>query len=215
MFKKKIIKEARTVLVRVLFLFSKLIDMRSILLIIALFLGLGVNAQTGGTKVNGIIIPNIVKVNGKYLKLNGAGVREKMFLDLYIGALYLEKKSTSQEEIINANSLMSIKMRVISGMVTRENMEEAIREGFRKSTGGKTEKINSKIDDLINKGFAGEIEKGDVFDLEYIPGKGTLLKKNNKVLVVIPGLEFKKALFGIWLCDEPADPNLKKKMLGS
>ena len=187
--------------------------MKSRILIIALLLvGFNSNAQT---KVKGIIIPNVVKVNDKYLKINGAGVREKMFLDLYVGALYLEKKTNKPEDIISANALMSIKMRVISGMVTRENMEEAIREGFKKSTKGNTKNIDSKINDLINKGFAGEIEKGDVFDLEYIPGKGTSLKKNNKILVVIPGLEFKKALFGVWLCSEPADSNLKKKMLGN
>ncbi|MDX1349327.1 MAG: chalcone isomerase family protein [Putridiphycobacter sp.] len=189
--------------------------MKKFLVIIALCLGFSATAQTGGTKVNGIIMPNIVKVDGKYLKLNGAGVREKMFLDLYIGALYLEKKTSNADEIIKSDSYMSIKMRVISGMVTRENMEEAIREGFKKSTNSNTKSIDSKIDDLINKGFAGVIEKGDVFDLEYIPGKGTHLKKNGKILVVIPGLEFKQALFGIWLCNQPADANLKKKMLGT
>ena len=189
--------------------------MKAILSVFTLFLGLTLTAQSGGTKVNGIIIPNIVKIDGKYLKLNGAGVREKMFLDLYIGARYLTKKTNNAQEIIDGDNMMSIKIRVISGMVTRENMEEAIRDGFKKSTKGNTKSIDSKIDDLINKGFAGVIEKGDVFDLEYVPGKGTHLKKNGKTLVVIAGLEFKKALFGIWLCDQPADANLKKKMLGA
>ena len=189
--------------------------MKAVAIAFTLFLGLSAYSQTGGTKVNGIIIPNIVKVNSKYLKLNGAGVREKMFLDLYIGALYVEKRSSNAQNIIDANNLMSIKLRIISNMVNRENMEEAIREGFKKSTKGNTKSLDSKIDELINKGFAGVIEKGDVMDLEYIPGKGTYLKKNGKTLVVIPGLEFKKALFGIWLCDEPADANLKKKMLGT
>lgn len=189
--------------------------MKNFLIVFTLFFGLSATAQTGGTKVNGIVMPNVIKVDGKYLKLNGAGVREKMFLDLYIGALYLEKKTSNAQEIIDGDSYMSIKMRVISGMVTRENMEEAIREGFKKATGNNTKSIDSKINDLLNKGFAGDIEKGDVFDLEYIPGKGTHLKKNGKTLVVISGLEFKKALFGIWLCNQPADANLKKKMLGS
>lgn len=186
--------------------------MKNLLLITALVFGLNLNAQT---KVNGIVMPNVVKVAGKYLKINGAGVREKMFLDLYIGALYLETKTKDANKIINDNALMSIKIRVISSMVTRENMEEAIREGFRKATKGKTDGIKNQINTLINKGFAGEIEKGDVFDLDYIPGKGVSLKKNSKELVVIPGLEFKKALFGIWLCADPADSKLKQKMLGS
>lgn len=189
--------------------------MKAIAVMVTLFFGLSLGAQTGGTKVNGIIIPNIVKVNDKFLKLNGAGVREKMFLDLYIGALYVQKKTNSASEVINSDNLMSIRLRVISGMVTRENMEEAIRAGFKKSTKGNSENIKAKIEDLINKGFSGDIEKGDVFDLEYVPGKGTYLKKNGKVLVIISSLEFKKALFGIWLCDVPADSNLKKKMLGT
>ena len=99
-------------------------------------------------------------------------------------------------------------------MVSKDNMEEAIREGFDKSTGGKIDPIKEKINSLIEKGFAGEIVKGDVFDLIYVPGVGTTLVKNNKNLVTIKGLDFKKALFGVWLCDEPADANLKKKMLG-
>jgi hypothetical protein len=28
-------------------------------------------------------------------------------------------------------------------------------------------------------------------------------------------LEFKKALFGIWLCNKPAQADLKEKMLGN
>ncbi|MFD1553858.1 chalcone isomerase [Putridiphycobacter roseus] len=189
--------------------------MKKSLLLIALFVSTTLMAQTGGTKVNGIILPNVVKVNDQYLKINGAGVREKMFLDLYICALYMEKKSNVAQTIIDANSNMAIKIRIISSLVTRENMEEAIREGFAKATNDNTKALDAKINDLINKGFAGDIEKGDVFDLEYAPGKGTSLKKNGKVLVVLTGLDFKKALFGIWLCESPADANLKKKMLGN
>ena len=40
------------------------------------------------------------------------------------------------------------------------------------------------------------------------------VNKNNKLATTIPGLDFKKALFGIWLCNKPADSTLKDKMLG-
>lgn len=166
------------------------------------------------TKINGIVMPNVVKANGKYLKINGGGVREKLFLDLYVGVLYLEEKSSDGDAIIKADKPMAIKMRVISGMVSKDNMEEAIREGFDKSTNGNIAPIKEKIEKLIKSGFASEIVKGDIFDLVYVPGKGTALTKNGKLLVSISGLEFKKALFGIWLCDRPADQNLKKNMLG-
>ena len=185
--------------------------MKYLVTLVTLMSVMTINAQT---KINGIVIPNVVKANGQYLKINGGGVREKMFLDLYVGVLYLEEKSSDATAIINADKAMVIKMTIISGMVSKDNMEEAIREGFDKSTGKKTDPIKDKINSLIEKGFAGEIVKGDIFDLTYIPGKGTTLTKNTKELVTISGLDFKKALFGIWLCDQPADANLKKKMLG-
>jgi hypothetical protein len=38
--------------------------------------------------------------------------------------------------------------------------------------------------------------------------------KNNEQVQLIPGLEFKKAFFGIFLSDNPIQKNLKKAMLG-
>lgn len=160
-------------------------------------------------------MPNKVKYGeNQYLSINGGGIREKMFMDLYIGVLYLKEKSSDADKIINADEPMAIKMRVVSSMVSKENMEEAIRTGFDKSTGGNTTAIKSKIDQLIATGFKDEIAVGDIIDLIYVPGTGTTLYKNNTSLITLAGLDFKKALFGIWLCSQPADENLKNKMLG-
>jgi hypothetical protein len=183
-------------------------------LLILVFSILVCGATFSQTKIGGVIMPNVMKVGDEYLKLNGGGIREKMFIDLYIGALYLREKSSSASAIINADEPMAVKMRVVSGMVSKENMEEAIRTGFENSTGGKTAPIQDKIDKLITVGFEHQIVVGDIIDLVYEPGKGISLHKNNTSIVTIPGLDFKKALFGIWLCDVPADENLKNKMLG-
>jgi len=51
--------------------------------------------------------------------------------------------------------------------------------------------------------------------LAYEPGVGTHLMNGDESVSVIPGLEFKQALFGIWLSDKPAQASLKKKMLGN
>lgn len=184
--------------------------MKKILIITAFLLPILSFSQT---KINGIVMPNVMKAGEEYLKINGGGVREKLVFKLYIGVLYLQEKSSDAKQIINDDKPMGIKLRVISSMVNRENMEEAIREGFKNSTGD-VSSIKSKIDLLIDKGFSEEIKVGDMFDLLYIPKKGLTLSKDNKELVTIEGLDFKKALFGIWLCDKPADSNLKKKMLG-
>lgn len=186
--------------------------MKNLVFFISLFV---LSTSFAQTKIGGVLMPNVIKIGeDDYLKINGGGIREKLFMDLYIGVLYLREKSSSASTIINGDVPMAIKLRVISTMVSKENMEEAIRVGFDKSTGNNTSGIKDKIDLLINTGFKEEIAIGDIFDLIYIPSKGVSVVKNDVSLVTITGLDFKKALFGIWLCDQPADENLKNKMLG-
>ena len=54
----------------------------------------------------------------------------------------------------------------------------------------------------------------DQYVFDYIPDKGTQVSKNQQVLGVIQGEDFKNALLEIWLGNHPADKKLKKGMLG-
>lgn len=184
------------------------------MVILAFALSSTASAQSGGTKIGGVIMPNVMKVGEKYLKMNGGGIREKYWINLYIGCLYVTNKTSDANKIINADEPMAIKMRIVSGMVSNSKLEDAVREGMEKSTGGNIAPVKDRMETLISKGFSEDVEDGDVFDLVYTPGKGTSLIKNQKSLVTVKGLDFKKALFGVWLCDDPADESLKKKMLG-
>jgi len=68
--------------------------------------------------------------------------------------------------------------------------------------------------DQFNGYFKQDAIAGDQFTLDYIPGKGTTIIKNNTVLGLIPGEDFKNALLEIWLGNFPADKNLKLGLLG-
>ncbi|WP_070138002.1 chalcone isomerase family protein [Crocinitomix algicola] len=185
--------------------------MKTILTVAAFVFSMPLFAQT---QIGGNVMPNVMKVGSQYLKMNGGGIREKMFIDLYVAVLYLESKTTSAQEILSADKPMAVKIKIISGMVDNDNFEEAIREGFDKSTKNNTEPYKERLEKLIEIGFKEDIKTNDIFDLVYHPGTGCQLIKNNKVLVTVDGLDFKKALFGIWLGEDPADGTLKKKMLG-
>lgn len=185
--------------------------MRNIVLIALLILSGPILAQT---KISGNVMPNVMKVGDEYLKMNGGGIREKMFLNLYVGVLYLQEKSTNASTIINADKPMAVKIKIISGMVDNENFEEAIREGFDKSTKNNIAPIKDRMEQMIKIGFKDDIKTNDIYDLVYQPNIGCTLYRNNVSLVTIKGLDFKKALFGIWIGESPADEGLKKKMLG-
>ena len=160
-------------------------------------------------------IPNMYTAAGKQLVLNGAGTRTKFIISVYQMGLYLQKKSKNANQIVNANEPMAIRLRIVSGFASAEKMKHAIKQGFHNSTGGKTAPIQAQINQLLTKGFAGKIRKGDAFDLVYTPAGGTQVLKNGKTLTVVKGLPFKRALFGIWLSGRPAQSSLKNELLGN
>ena len=166
----------------------------------------------GQTEVGGVQLPNTLR-ESKQLKLNGGGIREKLWIDLYVGGLYLQQKSSDAQQIINADKPMAIYMEIVSTLITSENMIEAVKEGFQKSTNGNTKPLKSEIA-AFQSAFSAPIVEKDTYTILYTPGKGVLVSKNKKHITTIKGLAFKRALFGIWLCDEPADEDLKEGMLG-
>ncbi len=163
-----------------------------------------------GANISGVQIPDTLQ-NG--LVLNGAGVRSKWFFDLYVGGLYLKNKSSSALHVIDSDEAMAIRLHIISSLITSKKMQDATMEGFENSTNKNIEPIKTQIDKFIAV-FKDEIKDGDVYDFIYEPKTGVKIYKNSKFITTIKGLEFKKALFGIWLCDKPAQKSLKKKMLG-
>lgn len=165
------------------------------------------------TTVSGVKVDAKLSAEGQNLVLNGAGVREKYFMDMYVGALYLTKKSSDANYIVGSNEAMAIKLNIVSGMITSEKMISAVNEGFENATGKKTAPLKAKID-KFKSFFKEKINKGDVFLIVYEPNEGVHVYKNGVKKGTIDGVEFKKALFGIWLGANPADDDLKTSMLG-
>jgi len=165
--------------------------------------------------LNDVTLPAKLNYAEKNLALNGGGIRTKLVFKLYTAGLYLDAKSSNAIEIVSGDKTMAIRMVITSNKINSNNMSEAIEEGFTKSTGGKNEPIQSKIDQLIKTFSADAIEVGDIFDLVYVPGTGVQSYKNGELKSTSVGLDFKQALFGIWLSENPVQGGLKKGMLGS
>jgi hypothetical protein len=92
-------------------------------------------------------------------------------------------------------------------------MKKALSDGLEKSTNNNTGPILNEIEQL-SASFNSAVTSGDFFEFIYIPKIGTHVLKNNELVELIPGLDFKKAFFGIFLSNNPIQKNLKKAMLG-
>lgn len=185
--------------------------MKNILSILFLLSALTLSAQV---ELNDVTLPAVLEQDNSKLVLNGGGIRKKLFFKIYVGGLYLPEKSSNAMEIIDADKPMAVRLHITSGMVNSENMSEATREGFVAATDGNTAPIQDKIDAFIANFSGAEIVENDIFDLFYVPGEGVKSYKNNKYISTVSGMDFKKALFGIWLSENPVDSGLKEGLLG-
>lgn len=183
------------------------------LLILAATLFIGSHFSFAQTEISGVTPAKTIEVNSNILTFNGSGLREKVFLDLYVGALYVTTKTSDRKAVMNGNENMAITLDIVSSFITSEKMIAAIDEGFVHSTNNNLGPYKAKIE-LFKSAFKDEIKIGDHFVIAYTKNNGTEVYKNGEKIKTIPGFDFKKALFGIWFCDEPADEDLMNGMLG-
>ena len=164
--------------------------------------------------ISGVFVDNQLTFENKEFVLNGAGIREKMWIELYVGALYVPKKIKSEKELYALNDNFAMRIDIVSPRITSDVLIEAIENGFKNSTNGKTEALRDRID-FMKGFFKEEIVVGNAFILYYNPvDQTTTIYKNGLNLGSVDGDDFKEAFFGIWFCDKPASKKLKDKMLG-
>ena len=161
-------------------------------------------------KIGGKVLPDKMKAGENELLLNGAGLRKKLIIKVYACALYLPESCSDANKIIEADEPMAVKMHFIYKAVAPEKLIEAWNTGFGKSD---TSNLQEEIV-TFNSYFTEDAKKDDVYDIIYVPEEGTSVYMNNELKGTIPGLEFKKAVFSIWLGEQTELPKLKEAMLG-
>ncbi|MTH17394.1 chalcone isomerase family protein [Flavobacterium sp. LC2016-01] len=190
--------------------------MKKILLLFALIFSVQfstVSAQAQ-LEVNGVTVPRKIEVQNKTMQLNGAGGRSKMWLEVYVQALYLSQLSQDPKFIIDSDTEMAVRIEITSSMVSSNKLTKAMNTGFEKSAGSNLEALRPRIEQFKTL-LSDAITEKDVFVLFYNPLDQTVsVIKNDVPKGKITGFDFKQALFGIWLSDKPVDETLKKHLLG-
>ncbi|QYJ79851.1 chalcone isomerase family protein [Shewanella acanthi] len=163
-------------------------------------------------EVSGVQIADKITLQEQPLTLNGAGIRSKFFMDLYVGSLYVPTHMKTTAEVIDA-PIAAIRLNITSGLITSEKMHDAIIEGFEAATADNTTDIQSQIDAFMAL-FKDEIKLGDQFTFVASKAQGVTAYKNGQEQATIEGEMFRQALLKIWLGEKPAQKSLKEAMLG-
>ena len=181
-------------------------------------LGLSLLVPAGPVRaatVAGVEVPQTLRLGppGPDLVLNGAGVRKKFFVKVYVGALYLPRPRHRAREILDADEPRAVTMHFLYRKVSREKLVDAWEEGFAANLSpGALQRLRPALDHF--DGLFPDVVRGDVVSLVYRPGEGTRVSINGELRGTVAGADFNRALLSVWIGEHPAQDSLKEAMLG-
>jgi long-chain acyl-CoA synthetase len=185
--------------------------MRGALLLIALLAAPALAAEVAGIKVD-----DGIQLESSRLVLNGAGLRTKFFVNVYVAGLYLAEKKTSASEVLALHGAKRVSMRLMRNLSAKQ-LVDALDEGIHdNTTAAERESLKGQVAELTAiMNALHSAKEGDIIALDWLPGTGTRIVLNGEARgKPIPGEDFYRALLRIWLGDDPVSKDLKKALLG-
>ena len=156
----------------------------------------------------------ISQVDGTVLQLNGAGIRSKFVVKVYVAMLYLENPGNDRDQVIDDAGAKQLIMHFLYKEVDKDVLVEAWNDGF--AGNGTAEQLASMKSEIAEfNGLFDTVKKGDRIVLDYVPGTGTIVSINATDKGTIAGKEFNDLLLSIWLGDKPVAKKLRQELLGN
>jgi hypothetical protein len=164
-------------------------------------------------ELSGVNMPDRAQVAGKSLTLNGMGVRKATFLKVkvYVAGLYLETTSADAAFVIASVQTKRLVLQFVRD-VTRDQIVEAWEEGFKKNGGKDLAPLRARIQKL--DAWMADFRPRDTLTFTCVPGSGVRVDVRGTLAGMLPGDDFARALFAIWLGPEPPNADLKAGLLG-
>ncbi len=161
----------------------------------------------------GVNFPDTDTIGNAQAKLVGIGLRKKLVINVYLGALYMATPSGDPATVISSDQAKKVVLHFIYNKVGADDLVKAWNEGFEKNAPDKIAALKSQIA-TFNGFFTEGMKTGETIVVSYVPGTGTEVSVKGKVKGTILGKDFMEAVFSIWFGRNPPSGDLKKGMLG-
>lgn len=185
-------------------------SVRNAALIAALLAAPGLQAA----EVAGVRVADSLRVGNQELVLNGAGLRSKLFIKVYVGALYVERRMTTPAAILENSGRRRVELRLLRDL-DADALHSALDEGLTNNhLPAELAPLKPAVDALAGiMRSIGKVREGDVVAIDF-SADGVQVALNGEERGKIANAEFTRALLKVWLGDKPADASLKKALLG-
>jgi hypothetical protein len=146
------------------------------------------------------------------------GVFAPVSFSLYAIGFYTGGTETDNMKLKDADQPMAIQLVSLYRRLKMKTLISELKRGF--SYGMNHDKeflktIQGRIEDFVKllEGAGGNPRKYYRITFLYVPNEGTHVSFKDQYLGTIPGHDFKRALFGIWLNNNCANDELRDRMI--
>ena len=171
-------------------------------------------ASAGAAELAGFAVPERVRVGARELALNGIGVRSATAfkVKIYVAALYLEKLSGDEEQVLASDGIKQIKMKYLYA-ISAADMKRGWEHSFTESCPEKRcEPFRAQIAEF--QALVGAVAKGDLYDFFFYDDRVEILRPGASAATVRGG-EFARLLLSTWIGKAPPTEELKRSLLGA
>lgn len=136
-------------------------------------------------ELEGVKLEESITVGGRKLVLNGAGVRRRGYFKADVTALYLPEKRTTPESIFKLDGYRRIQLNILREF-TSSTISRIFIADFKQAATEEEFKKLIEVVGLIGAAYSNvkRVVKGDVVNLDWVPGKGWMAFHNGKMLTV-------------------------------
>jgi hypothetical protein len=144
------------------------------------------------------------------LELRGLGrVYYLRIFEIYVGGLYLPAAVGADRVLDDVPKRLELRYsRRVTAADFVEAADEFLRRNYDEATLAPLAPRLERMHSLYR-----DVEEGDRYALTYLPDRGTELALNGKPVGVIPGADFARVYFGIWLGERPLSSRFKRDVL--
>lgn len=174
-----------------------------------------ISVNAGAHSVDGHKVPDTLQVSNSQLVLNGAGIRKKVVFDVYLAALYTDRKTDQAQTIINGTTPRAIRL-VLLRDIDSTSLADALNDGLRDNTSdSQWQAIQPSV-----KQFAGlllkqkSLKRGSVIDILFQDSRVSVTAMGTQQGSV-NNAQFAHALLAVWIGNKPAQSSLKRALLGA
>lgn len=164
-----------------------------------------------GAEVAGVKLPD----EDQKLLLNGAGLRKRVFFQVYVIGLYLPEKKTAAAEAIGAAGAKRIAIHMLRD-VDAADFAGALTDGLKQNLGeAEMRALEPRLGRLVAIMSEMKVARtGMRVTLDWTGGGTQVTVDGKPAGAPIEGEDFYRALLRIWLGDRPVQDDLKKALLG-